>query len=141
MEHQINNDLLLQENQLPFFVLNHIYPWLKEERETEVFLDLALKCCSLVCAIKTTLSVSMLSDRNFQHLLHFYHAYLFYDERERSNQPIESGIIRAIYIARFLKKAGIKLKRKKVVDKVIDVRVIDGVTNTAPLVIGAFTFS
>ncbi|XXG71037.1 hypothetical protein AAC387_Pa07g0380 [Persea americana] len=141
IEHQINNDLLLLENQVPFFVLNHIYPLIKEERETEVLLDLALKFCSLVCAKRTTLSVAMLSGRNFQHLLHFYHAYLFYDERGRSDQPIESEMVRTIHTARFLKKAGIKFKKKKVIDKVIDIRFTEGVLNITPLVIDAFTIS
>ena len=60
---------------------------------------------------------------------------------KRSIQPIESEIIRTIHIARFLKKARIKLKKKKLVDKVIDVRFTNGVMNIRRLVIDVVTIS
>lgn len=142
MKPQIDNDLLLMENQLPFFVLENIFLLVKGENEGEGLENLGLKFCRRVRPANTTLTASMLATRNLQHLLHFYHAYLFYDDGSSSIHDMESYQIRTIHSASFLKQSGIEFKRLKPTNKVLDVSFsVNGVIRITPLVIDAYTSS
>lgn len=151
MKRQIDNDLLLFENQLPFIVLEEIFDFFKMENESERLKDLTLSFCKRVGATNigatnTILTPSMLSGTKFQHLLDFYHAYLFFNKRrkrENSSQSTPSDQIRTIHSASVLgNQAGIQFKRLELRDKVIGTRFNpDGVMNITPLVIDAFTRS
>ncbi|XXG71040.1 hypothetical protein AAC387_Pa07g0382 [Persea americana] len=141
MRTQIDNDLLLVENQLPFFVLENIFPLVKEENEREGLAELTLKFCRHVRPSDSKLSPSWLATRKLQHLLHSYHAYLFYDSGQKSSGAIAPDQIRTIHSASFLEESGIEFKRVKPTTKVLDVSYSNGVIKITPLKIDAFTGS
>ncbi|RWR84254.1 UPF0481-like protein [Cinnamomum micranthum f. kanehirae] len=146
-DHQIRNDLLLLENQLPFFVVECIYRLVKrtnDKKMVEIAVDLFHNISPKVLE-----TVHELEKRNFKHLLHLYHAYLFFDERDDWKEKEASQVLKkrkasqvlTIPSAILLEEAGIKFKKRKKIDKAINVRFKDGVMKITPLVIDAFTIS
>eukprot|EP00268_Persea_americana_P020734 TRINITY_DN20808_c0_g2_i9.p1 TRINITY_DN20808_c0_g2~~TRINITY_DN20808_c0_g2_i9.p1 ORF type:complete len:364 (+),score=34.46 TRINITY_DN20808_c0_g2_i9:654-1745(+) len=137
---QIRNDLLLLENQLPFFVVECIYRLVKQTDDNKELIKTAVKFFHNISPKDPRTGVFEPEKRSFKHLLHLYHAYLFYDQHNDWKQRGASQVL-AIPSAIFLEEAGVKFKKSKTLDKAMEVRFKDGVMNITPLVVNAFTIS
>ena len=149
----MHNDLLLLENQLPFFVVEKIFDTfisppgaeLPAGEELMDRMDLVRCFCKHVSPMNTKQLTEGQPDDHLQgkHLLHFYRHCLFYRTGNTSDLntalPYAEKPICTIRSATFLVEAGIELEQE--VDGVMSVTFQNGIMKITPLFVDAFTVS
>lgn len=149
LEPVVRNDLLLLENQLPFFAVEQIYCMITNESPDQ-FMDLALYFCNLVSPINTkalTSSKSPIPQLQFRHFLHLYHWFLTpsmsYDTYKKHSSVTINPSQKSIWTlpcATTLEETGIRFTRKTMVTpSKLDGTFGDGVMRITPFFIDAFT--
>eukprot|EP00268_Persea_americana_P035404 TRINITY_DN3495_c0_g1_i5.p1 TRINITY_DN3495_c0_g1~~TRINITY_DN3495_c0_g1_i5.p1 ORF type:complete len:429 (-),score=35.86 TRINITY_DN3495_c0_g1_i5:357-1643(-) len=149
MHSLIRYDILLLENQIPFFILNKIFELLPVTRSPPK--DTHSSPSSLtVLAISylnraTEHKVNLPPPESVHHLLHLYHSFCLYPpevEGESVTLEISAPIpYKGIPSATLLKEAGIKFMRKEVKGSSLDVTFSDGKMEIPLLAVDAHTKS
>lgn len=144
MKPLIHNDLLLLENQLPFFIVESIYCKATGGNRTSL-LKLVQNFCADIWSIQRDRSLERLQNHySIHHFLHLYYICLSYDNVACSHPTTPSNQrILTIPSATFLDEAGIKIKMQteSETNRVIDVKYQNGIIEIKPLFLDAFTIS
>ncbi|RWR96995.1 UPF0481-like protein [Cinnamomum micranthum f. kanehirae] len=158
MHGQILYDILLLENQIPFFILNKIFELLQVTPSPSM--DVHSSPSSLTeMAISylrrtTKKNTNLPPPESVHHLLHLYHSFCLYTpkvERDRTTSIITNDGVTSeisaevscqdIPSATVLQEAGIKFMRKEVEGSSLDVTFSNGEMKIPPLLIDADTKS
>ncbi|XXG52832.1 hypothetical protein AAC387_Pa03g1040 [Persea americana] len=150
MDDAIRNDLLLLENQLPFFIVQLIYEMVTGEEPLQLMrlTHNFFKRVSPINMSGLTFDKPPVHYWLVHHLLHLYHWFLFSTKNEGkrlgpTNQGSSSKKLKwTIPSATFLEEAGIKFREKtEVTASLMDATFENGVMKITPLFIDAFTVS
>ncbi|KAJ0967631.1 hypothetical protein J5N97_024548 [Dioscorea zingiberensis] len=116
----LRGDLLLLENQLPFFILEKLYELIPKPNSIQPFPTLK-EIAFAYLTMKLSTDPVTLNNLEAYHLLHLYDLILLPKARDQSNQNTPSTVPSATK----LKEAGIKLLAKKA-DNFLEVSYVEG---------------